>query len=143
MAFPPYSYLRFRWVVLGVIVIMLFPLGWDAWFGKSLIAFAFVLLTQFYCPIGWQKLWGLVIGFIAIQALNVVRVISLFYLGQWDKGLFDFAHYYAWQALIILDALVVFLIWLSKLPNENPPSDQPPNNRQPADNASTAAIQQS
>jgi exosortase H (IPTLxxWG-CTERM-specific) len=64
-------------------------------------------------PSSWlHKAWGLVVGFIAIQALNVVRVISLFYLGQWNKDVFDFAHHYLWQGLIMLDVLAVWLLWI-------------------------------
>jgi exosortase H (IPTLxxWG-CTERM-specific) len=68
-------------------------------------------------PAPWRfKLYGAVIGFFAIQALNIVRIISLFYLGQWDRHWFDWFHLYLWQALIILDALGVWLIWLRYLP---------------------------
>lgn len=70
-------------------------------------------------PASWKsKLYGLFFGFLAIQALNIVRIISLFYLLQWDKEWFDWAHLYLWQALIILDALVVFIIWVRMLPEE-------------------------
>ncbi len=62
------------------------------------------------------KLKGLFWGFLAIQALNMVRIISLFYLLQWDQVWFEWFHLYLWQALIILDALVVWLIWLRYLP---------------------------
>lgn len=68
-------------------------------------------------PASWTyRLIGLVAGFLAIQSLNLVRIISLFYLGQWDREIFEWAHLYAWQALIMLDALVVFLLWLRSLP---------------------------
>lgn len=64
-------------------------------------------------PQGWRHKWlGLVTGFIAVQGLNVVRVVSLFYLGQWNMAVFDFAHEYLWQALIMLDVLVVWLLWV-------------------------------
>jgi exosortase H (IPTLxxWG-CTERM-specific) len=63
-----------------------------------------------------NKLIGFAIGFVAIQALNLVRIISLFYLGQWNMTWFTWFHLYLWQALIILDALVVWLIWLRRLP---------------------------
>jgi exosortase H (IPTLxxWG-CTERM-specific) len=63
-----------------------------------------------------QKLIGFAIGFVAIQSLNLVRIISLFYLGQWNMVWFEWFHLYLWQALIILDALVVWLIWLRMLP---------------------------
>lgn len=118
MAFPPYSYLKFRWIIIAIAVILCFPFYWDAWFWKLLIALLLLFATQLYSPYGRQKLLGVLLGFLAVQAMNVVRVISLFYLGQWDKDIFDFAHYYLWQALIILDAFVVLLIWLSKLPSE-------------------------
>ncbi len=63
-----------------------------------------------------HKLIGFAIGFVAIQSLNLVRIISLFYLGQWNMTWFNWFHLYLWQALIILDALVVWLIWLRMLP---------------------------
>jgi exosortase H (IPTLxxWG-CTERM-specific) len=64
-------------------------------------------------PSTWkQKLVGLTIGFFAIQGLNLVRIISLFYMGQYSMVAFKWFHLYLWQALIILDALVVWLLWL-------------------------------
>jgi len=59
-----------------------------------------------------QKILGIAIGFVAIQLLNMVRIISLFYLGQWNKTAFDWAHSYIWQALIMLDVLIVFILWI-------------------------------
>lgn len=59
-----------------------------------------------------QKLIGFVVGFIAIQGLNLVRIISLFYIGQWSYTWFEWFHLYLWQAAIILDALIVWLLWL-------------------------------
>lgn len=73
-------------------------------------------------PTGWlYKLKGLMWGTLAIQALNLVRIISLFYLGQWNRDIFDWAHLYIWQALIMVDALVVFLIWMRYLPVSSAP----------------------
>ena len=68
-------------------------------------------------PAPWvYKLKGLLAGFVAIQALNLVRIISLYYLGLWNPVLFEWAHLYIWQALIMLDALIVFLIWVRFIP---------------------------
>ena len=84
-------------------------------------------------PERWQhKLLGLVAGFVAVQALNVVRVISLFYLGQWNTAVFNFAHEYLWQGLIMLDVLVVWLLWVRagektrRKENASPPPPPPP-----------------
>lgn len=77
-------------------------------------------------PAPWiYKLKGLFWGFIAIQGMNLLRIISLFYLGQWSTVLFDWAHLYIWQALIMLDALVVFLIWIRYLPETDDHSGPP------------------
>ena len=71
-------------------------------------------------PSPWKhKIIGILSGFVAVQALNVVRVISLFYLGQWNATAFEWAHLYVWQALIMLDVLIVFLIWIRLLPNSS------------------------
>jgi len=72
-------------------------------------------------PAPWRsKLIGLAGGVIAVQGLNIVRVISLFYLGQWSFGAFEFAHLYVWQALIMLDVLIVWLLWVRTLPRAVP-----------------------
>ncbi len=78
-------------------------------------------------PSTWkQKFWGLFWGFIAIQGLNVVRIVSLFYLGQWSMTAFEWAHLYIWQALIMIDALVVFLLWLRWVVREEQRGGTPP-----------------
>lgn len=69
-------------------------------------------------PAPWKsKLKGIIIGFFAVEILNIARIISLFYIGQWDKEFFDWAHLYIWEALIMLDVLIVFLLWLRLLPS--------------------------
>jgi exosortase H (IPTLxxWG-CTERM-specific) len=76
-------------------------------------------------PAPWRnKLAGLVAGIAAVQALNIVRVISLFYIGQWNMRVFEWAHLYVWQALIMLDVLIVWLVWVRMLPR--PGGHQPP-----------------
>ncbi len=70
-------------------------------------------------PASWKhKAIGLVLGFAAIQFLNLVRIISLFYIGQWNHAVFEWSHLYLWQALILLDALIFWLVWVRMLPRE-------------------------
>jgi exosortase H (IPTLxxWG-CTERM-specific) len=74
-------------------------------------------------PASWRwKLAGLAAGVVAIQVLNIVRIVSLFYLGQWNGPWFDWAHLYLWQALIMLDALVVWLLWMRNAPPARAPA---------------------
>ncbi len=64
-------------------------------------------------PASWtHKLLGIAVGMLTVQFLNIIRIISLFYLGQWSPKVFEWAHLYVWQAVIMLDVLVVFLLWL-------------------------------
>ncbi len=58
------------------------------------------------------KLIGLATGAIAIHGVNFFRFVSLFYLGQYNMSWFEFAHLYLWETLIMLDALIVFGIWV-------------------------------
>ena len=56
-------------------------------------------------------------------------MISLFYIGQWDFAVFEWAHQYVWQALIMLDVLIVWLIWVRRVPRPDdaaPPPAAPP-----------------
>lgn len=76
----------------------------------------FAAIVAFPAP--WRhRAWGLLLGFIAVQGLNVVRVVSLFYLGQWHEAAFRIAHEYLWQGLIMLDVLVVWLLWVRRHPD--------------------------
>jgi exosortase H (IPTLxxWG-CTERM-specific) len=86
--------------------------------GCNGIEAAIVLLSAMMAfPAPWKhRALGMLAGLLAVQALNVVRVISLFYLGQWSAAAFEWAHLYAWQALIMLDVLIVGLVWMRMLP---------------------------
>jgi exosortase H (IPTLxxWG-CTERM-specific) len=65
-------------------------------------------------PAPWRlRLVGVGVGVLAVQLLNLVRIISLFYIGQWNATAFEIAHTYLWQVLIMLDVLVIWLMWIS------------------------------
>ena len=63
-----------------------------------------------------QRFAGIAAGLATVQVMNLARIVSLFYLGQWSLPVFEFAHLYLWQALIMLDVLIVWLLWLRWLP---------------------------
>ncbi len=63
-------------------------------------------------PASWKwRAVGMLGGLVAIQSFNLLRIISLFYLGQFSRDAFDFAHLYLWETLIILDAMLIFGLW--------------------------------
>ena len=71
-----------------------------------------------------HKMVAILVGFLFVQALNVVRIISLFYLGQWNYTVFEWFHLYLWPVLIMLDVLVVFAIYLQWLGKQHPETQQ-------------------
>jgi exosortase H (IPTLxxWG-CTERM-specific) len=86
-----------------------------------------LLAAMLAFPASWaRKAIGLAVGIAAVQGLNIVRVISLFYLGQWNYDVFEWAHLYVWQALIMLDVLIVWLLWVRTLPRERGDRGPPP-----------------
>lgn len=96
--------------------------------GCNGIEAAIVLIAAMLAfPAPWKyRVIGILAGLSAVQVLNIVRVISLFYLGQWNMKVFDWAHLYLWQALIMFDVLVVWLVWIRMLPPASSSSDLPP-----------------
>lgn len=94
-----------------------FAVGIEA--GCNGVEAAIVLIAAMLAfPAPWRyRAIGIVIGIVAVQLLNIVRVISLFYIGQWDFAVFEWAHQYVWQALIMLDVLVVWLVWVRRVPH--------------------------
>jgi exosortase H (IPTLxxWG-CTERM-specific) len=64
-------------------------------------------------PASWgARVAAMLLGFLAVQAMNILRIISLFYLGDWNIEIFTWVHLYLWPALIMLDVLIVFIVFL-------------------------------
>ena len=54
---------------------------------------------------------GAALGVAALQAVNLLRIISLLYLSRGSQPLFEFFHHYVWDAMIGLEGLLVFFFW--------------------------------
>jgi exosortase H (IPTLxxWG-CTERM-specific) len=75
-------------------------------------------------PASWRsRLIAIALGFLAIQVMNIARIISLFYLGNWNMEFFTWIHLYLWPALIMLDVLIVFIVYLRYLSNNAQPAE--------------------
>ena len=67
-------------------------------------------------PASWRaRATGLVLGALAVQLLNEVRIVSLWLLGAYQPRLFQLFHTAVWQIVIILVAIVFFLQWSSRI----------------------------
>lgn len=60
------------------------------------------------------KAIGVVACVLAVQAVNLARIISLLYLARYSPGLFEFFHLYVWEAMIMLEAVLIFFLWIRK-----------------------------
>jgi len=66
-------------------------------------------------PSTWRsKMIGIIGGASILFAVNIIRIVTMFYIGMYIPSLFDMVHIYAWQALFILLTLAVWLLWAAK-----------------------------
>ncbi|WP_020210968.1 exosortase H [Gilvimarinus chinensis] len=75
-------------------------------------------LVAFPAP-GMYKVKGMLFGVLALHLVNFVRILSLYYLGQWSDVAFEWAHLYIWQALIFLDAILIWGWWVGRHPGHS------------------------
>ena len=55
---------------------------------------------------------GAIVGVLALQAVNLLRIISLLYLSRGSQEVFEFFHNYVWDAMIGLEGLLFFFAWI-------------------------------
>lgn len=57
------------------------------------------------------RVWGAVVGAVGVLLLNLVRLVSLFYIGVLAPRFFAAAHSIVWQALTVLFVVGFFYAW--------------------------------
>ncbi len=66
-------------------------------------------------PAPWRKrLSGLLLGMAAIQAFNLLRVVTLFWIGAHRPALFQTSHTVIWQSLVVIFGVLLFLAWATR-----------------------------
>ena len=76
-------------------------------------------------PAGWRpRLTGFLLGFVAIQLVNLVRVVSLVWIGRHRPALFDSSHTVIWQSAVVLFGVLLFLFWASRQTRRPAPSPE-------------------
>ncbi|HEX8620117.1 MAG TPA: exosortase H [Thermoanaerobaculia bacterium] len=58
---------------------------------------------------------GLLLGALAVQLLNAIRIVTLYLLGAYQPRLFDIFHTAVWQIVIIMAAIGFFLLWSARV----------------------------
>lgn len=62
-----------------------------------------------------QKMLGIAMGIAVLFVLNLVRTVSLFYIGSHFPDFLETAHVLIWQSVMILAAIALWLLWVEKL----------------------------
>jgi exosortase H (IPTLxxWG-CTERM-specific) len=74
-------------------------------------------------PAAWRsRFTGLALGILAIQALNLVRVVSLYLTGVYFPRIFDASHTVIWQSVVILFGVLLWVFWANRLPARDEPA---------------------
>lgn len=96
--------------------------------GQSMLGSGFAMEVKYGCdgiqPVGLfvailmafpatkrAKVAGAVLGSLVLLTVNLVRIITLFFTGIYLRKLFEILHADVWQAIFILTALLLWVVW--------------------------------
>ncbi len=73
------------------------------------------LAAVFAFPASWPaRAIGLMLGLLAIQFVNLVRVVALFLTGAYFPRFFDNSHTVVWQTVVIVSGVLLFVFWANR-----------------------------
>lgn len=82
--------------------------------GIEAMVFIIAAMIAFDAPIR-ERLIGIGVGAVAIQLLNLIRIVTLYWIGAHRREWFETFHLAIWQTVIFISAIVVFLWWTSRV----------------------------
>ena len=62
-----------------------------------------------------EKLIGLMAGAVTLFVINLVRIVTLYYIGAAFPWFLDIAHFFLWQIALILITIGVWVLWSEKI----------------------------
>jgi exosortase H (IPTLxxWG-CTERM-specific) len=75
-------------------------------------AVIFVSMVLAYKARWSERAIGIVLGVFIIYFLNIIRIGFLLLVGRYEPRLFDFAHIYFWQSLLIVFITGIWIGWI-------------------------------
>ncbi len=77
-------------------------------------------------PASWKaRLIGLVLGAVAIQLVNLIRVVALYLTGAYFPTFFDSSHTVLWQTVVIVFGVLLWIFWANRFAHEPVPAAAP------------------
>jgi len=75
-------------------------------------------------PASWKsRAAGLVLGILAIQIVNLIRVVALFLTGVYFPRIFDTSHTVIWQTIVILVGVLLWIFWANRFATPAVPAE--------------------
>jgi archaeosortase B (VPXXXP-CTERM-specific) len=71
-----------------------------------------------------EKLIGIFMGATVLFVINLVRIVSLYYIGSDFPGFFDLAHFFLWQIVLILLTVGLWMLWMEKMVHKPEKTEQ-------------------
>ena len=78
-------------------------------------------MLAFHAPLR-KRILGALAAALILEALNVIRIDSLYLLGVYHRSVFEMFHLAVWQTLMFGAAVFLFLIWTSIVSPRNAPA---------------------
>lgn len=67
-------------------------------------------------PSTWrEKALGVMVGAIGVQIINLIRIVTLYYIGLRHPAVFEQFHYYVWQTVVIILSMAIWMFWAEVL----------------------------
>jgi exosortase/archaeosortase family protein len=92
------------------VIVMAALLIWAATRRRATWLFCAAVLS-FRAPL-MRKLPGLLAGTVLLQILNLVRIVTLYWIGLYSPDIFEAAHMEIWPTVFIIVAIVLFIGWI-------------------------------
>jgi len=76
-------------------------------------ATAILLCAMLIYPTSWKnKSIGLLVGLLLLVILNIIRIMSLYFINIYIPSIFDVMHVSIWQVLFIVFPILIILWWI-------------------------------
>jgi len=89
--------------------------------GLEAVVFVCAAMLAFQAPVR-KRILGALAAAVILEALNVIRIDSLYLLGVYHRNVFEMFHLAVWQTLMFGAAVFIFLIWTSIVAPRNAPA---------------------
>jgi exosortase H (IPTLxxWG-CTERM-specific) len=89
--------------------------------GLEAVVFVCAAMLAFHAPIR-KRIIGALAAAVILEALNVIRIASLYLLGVYHRNVFEMFHLAVWQTLMFGAAVFLFLIWTSRVVPRDAPA---------------------